>query len=168
MAAQPEETSLQDRFASRSCCFGCGPANELGLRIKSFPEPDSVSLETGAEYVSAEWHPGLHHEAFPGMLNGGIIGSLLDCHSNWTAAWHLMNKNGWEKPQCTVTAKYSVELLAPTPSSEPVRLRAKVVESTARRATVEAELSSGGKVTAKCIGTFVVVKPGHPAYHRWD
>ena len=35
------------------------------------------------------------------------------------------------------------------------------------RVTVEATLSAQGKVCATCIGTFVAVKPGHPAYHRW-
>jgi len=35
------------------------------------------------------------------------------------------------------------------------------------RATVEATLSCEGKVCATCRGTFVAVKPGHPAYHRW-
>jgi acyl-coenzyme A thioesterase PaaI-like protein len=161
MEAHNFASSLQDRYASRSICFGCGPANASGLRIKSYPDAEGGS-------VTAEWQPGPHHEAFPGMVNGGIIGSLLDCHSNWTAAWHLMNKNGWDRPQCTVTAKYSVELLAPTPSGAPLSLRARVVDAGDRRATVEAELSSGGTVTAKCTGIFVVVKPGHPAYHRWD
>jgi acyl-coenzyme A thioesterase PaaI-like protein len=79
-----------------------------------------------------------------------------------------MNKNGWDRPRCTVTAKYSVELLAPTPADRPLRLRARVIDSSERRATVEAELASGGEVRAKCTGTFVVVKEGHPAYHRWD
>jgi hypothetical protein len=32
---------------------------------------------------------------------------------------------------------------------------------------VEAELSATGRVTATCLGTFVAVKEGHPAYHRW-
>jgi hypothetical protein len=49
----------------------------------------------------------------------------------------------------------------------PVELRARVVESADDRATVEATLTAGGKVTATCRGTFVAVKPGHPAYHRW-
>ena len=40
----------------------------------------------------AEWKPETRYEAFPGVLNGGIIGALLDCHCNWTAAWYLMNK----------------------------------------------------------------------------
>ena len=44
---------------------------------------------------------------------------------------------------------------------------ARVVESDDDRATVEATLTAGGEVTATCRGTFVAVKPGHPAYHRW-
>jgi len=32
---------------------------------------------------------------------------------------------------------------------------------------IEATLTSKGKVTATCRGTFVAVKEGHPAYHRW-
>ena len=35
------------------------------------------------------------------------------------------------------------------------------------RAVIEATLEAGGKVTATCRGTFVAVKEGHPAYHRW-
>ncbi len=41
-----------------------------------------------------DFTPEPHHQAFPGMLNGGIIGALLDCHSNWTAAYHLMKARG--------------------------------------------------------------------------
>jgi acyl-coenzyme A thioesterase PaaI-like protein len=150
--------SLQDRFAPHNRCFGCGPANEKGLRIKSRPDGDALV---------AEWQPELHHEAFTGMLNGGIIGALLDCHSNWTAAWHLMRQAQAASLPCTVTAEFHVKMRKPTPSAAPVRLRAQVVESTADRATVEATLESGGTVTATCRGVFVAVKEGHPAYHRW-
>jgi acyl-coenzyme A thioesterase PaaI-like protein len=55
----------------------------------------------------------------------------------------------------------------PTPSGSPIHLRARVIDSTADRATVEAEISSGGTVTATGRGTFVAVKPDHPAYDRW-
>ena len=58
-------------------------------------------------------------------------------------------------------------MLKPTPTDGPVHLRARVVESTDDRATVDCELSAGGIVTATCRGTFVAVKPGHPAYDRW-
>lgn len=150
--------SLQDRYAPNNTCFGCGPANDQGLRIRSYVE--------GEECV-AEWHPQPHHEAFPGMLNGGIIGALLDCHCNWAAAWHLMQKSGADKPPCTVTAEYRVVLRRPTPTDGPVRLRAWIAEGTDDRAWVEASLEAGGKECATCRGLFVAVTEGHPAYHRW-
>lgn len=152
--------SLQEKYAPTSRCFGCGPANEKGLRIQSNPNKEGKVL--------AHWKPEPHHEAFPGMLNGGIIGALLDCHSNWTAAWHLMTKSGAEHPPCTVTADYAIKLLRPTPSGGVVELKAWVADgSRDDRATIEAELIADGKVCATCRGTFVAVKPGHPAYHRW-
>jgi uncharacterized protein (TIGR00369 family) len=155
---------LQEKYAGSSTCFGCGPANAKGLKIRSCVDADAP---IGSEVV-AEWQPEKYHEAFPGMLNGGIIGSLLDCHSNWTAAWHLMKQAGATQPPCTVTADYAIKLLRPTPTDGPVRLSAKVVESREDRATVEATLTGpNGKVCATCRGTFVAVKPGHPAYHRW-
>ena len=67
----------------------------------------------------AEWTPEMKYEAFPGVLNGGIIGTLLDCHCNWTAAWHLMNKAGADYPPCTVTADYAIKLLRPDLARDP-------------------------------------------------
>ena len=49
----------------------------------------------------------------------------------------------------------------------PLRLRARIVESSSDRATVEATLEANGKITATCRGTFVAVSEGHPAFHRW-
>lgn len=152
------ETSLQERYAPNNACFGCGPANEKGLRLRSIVQ---------GEEVVCEWTPSSHHEAFENMLNGGICGALLDCHSNWTAAWHLMNARGAETPPCTVTAEFHVKLRRPTPTDGSVLLRARVVESTEDRAVVEATLEAGGKVTCTCRGVFVAVEEGHPAFHRW-
>ena len=150
--------SLQDRYAPANRCFGCGPANEKGLRIKSRIE--------GGEVV-ADFLPEPHHEAFPGVLNGGICGALLDCHSNWAATWHLMRESGSATPPCTVTSDFHVKLKRPTPMDRTLRLKAKVVESKADRAVVEATIEADGVVTASCRGTFVAVKEGHPAFHRW-
>ena len=152
------ELSLQDRYAPTTRCFGCGPANTEGLQIKSFVR--------GSEVV-AEWTPARRHEAFDGVLNGGIVGTLFDCHCNWAAAHHLMTSAGTDKPPCTVTAEYSVVFKRPTPSSGPVTLRARVVEAGADRAVVEGTLEAGGRVTATCRGVFVAVTEGHPAFHRW-
>ena len=153
-----ETQSLQDRYAPDNRCFGCGPANPKGLQIKSRVE---------GEEVVAEWRPEPHHLAFEGVLNGGICAALLDCHSNWAAAYHLMQRLGLEAPPCTVTAEFSVRLKRPTPMDTTLKLRARVVESSEDRAVVDASIEAAGKVTATCRGTFVAVKEGHPAYHRW-
>src|SRR4051812_38039486 len=99
-----DSQSLQERYAPHNACFGCGPANPQGLRIRSRVE---------GELVVADWTPAEHHQAFPGVLNGGIIGSLLDCHCNWTATYHLMKQAGADTPPCTVTAEYSIQLKRP-------------------------------------------------------
>ena len=149
--------SLQEEYAPDNICFGCGPANEKGLRLRSFVE--------GNELV-ARFTPEAHHQAFGGVVNGGIIGALLDCHSNWAATVHLMKASGSSSPPCTVTADFHVKLKRPTPMGEVV-VRAHVVSSEGDRAVVEATLEGGGKITATCTGTFVAVKEGHPAFHRW-
>lgn len=150
--------ALQDLYSPRGRCFGCGPENDKGLRIKSVVEGDEVVARFRAEP---------HHQAFDGILNGGICGALLDCHSNWTAAHHLMKTRGESAPPCTVTADFHVTLRRPTPMDAEILLRAHVIEASEDRAVVEATLEAKGKVTATCRGTFVAVKEGHPAFHRW-
>jgi acyl-coenzyme A thioesterase PaaI-like protein len=153
-----QEHSLQETYAPKNACFGCGPANRDGLHIRSFLKDDQIV---------AQWKPEKKYEAFDGVLNGGIIGTLLDCHCNWTAAYYLMKRAGDDHPPCTVTAEYSIKLLRPTPTNDSIFLSAKVLEITDDRATVEGTLSAGGKICATCRGVFVAVKEGHPAYHRW-
>ncbi len=156
---------VQERYAPRNACFGCGPANAKGLRIRSFEQDDKGSEGT---VTVCDWTPEKHHEAFPNVLNGGICGTLLDCHGNWTAAWHLMRADKLAELPSTVTAEFHVKLRAPTPTGGPVHLTARVVERNGPRVVVEETLEAGGKVTATCRGVFVSVPPGHPAYHRWQ
>jgi len=153
-----DDAALQDRYAPNGTCFGCGPRNEKGLRVKSHVRGDEVV---------ATWRAEKFHEAYDGALSGGVIGTLMDCHSNWTAAHHLMKQAGTEIPPCTVTAEYSIKLRRPTPTDGDIEIAAHVVDISGDRATVEAELRAGGKVCATSSGLFVAVKPGHPAYHRW-
>lgn len=152
------QKSLQDTFAPHNHCFGCGPANLQGLQLKSFARGDDLV---------ATWTPQPFHQAFEGVLNGGVIGALLDCHCNWAAACHFMQATQADRPPCTVTAEYTIQLKHPTPTTGPLDLRAWVIEAGHRRAIVAGELSHNGQVTATCRGTFVAVKPGHPAFHRW-
>jgi acyl-coenzyme A thioesterase PaaI-like protein len=131
------------------------------LRIESREDPDAPG-----ELV-ADWQPQAHHAAFENVLNGGIVGALLDCHANWTAAVHLMRERGLPGPPGCVTAEYTIRLRRPTPTDRPVGLRARVVEAAGERVTVEGELTSDGAVTATVRGVFVAVGPDHPAYERW-
>jgi acyl-coenzyme A thioesterase PaaI-like protein len=78
-----------------------------------------------------------------------------------------MKASGATSPPCTVTSEFHVKLRRVTPTDGPLELRARVVDSSGDRATVEAELVAGGKTTATCRGVFVAVREGHPAYHRW-
>lgn len=150
--------SLQQTYSAKGICFGCGPANSKGLRINSFPSDNKVI---------AEWMPEEHHQAFPGVLSGGIIGTLLDCHCNWTAAWYLMQQNKLEKTPCTVTAEYAIKLLKPTPANQKLYLEAEVIKSSINSATVKGKLLVNGEICDTCEGVFVAVREDHPAYHRW-
>jgi acyl-coenzyme A thioesterase PaaI-like protein len=157
----PAAHSVQERYAPQSICFGCGPANPEGLRIRSFDAPDGDGLV-------AEWHPEPRYAAFPGVLNGGICGALLDCHANWTASMHFMRSRGQDQAPPTVTAGMEIRFVRPTPVDRPLTLRARVVEAAGDRATCEGELAADGRVCATIRATFVAVGPGHPAYHRWE
>ncbi len=154
-----EGKSLQELFSPEGMCFGCGPKNTRGLRIRSHSVDDATCV--------CRWTPEPHHLAFPGTLNGGICGALLDCHSNWTAAWHLMRSSGAATPPCTVTAEFAVKLRRPTPLERELTVTAHVVAAESDRASVEARIEVDGKVTATCNGLFIAVKEGHPAFHRW-
>lgn len=151
--------SLQDQYAPGGVCFGCGPTNRHGLRIKSFVRGD---------VVVAEFRPSNHHHGFPEMLSGGVIGTLFDCHMNWTAAWHLMIASGLHTPPCTVTGRFGVSFVEPTPMDRTLRIESRVVELGPRKAEVIAELFDRDTNTAKGNGVFISVKQGHPAYDRWN
>ena len=153
-----EARCLQEIYAPHNACFGCGPSNQQGLRIRSFIEGDRCV---------ATWMPQKQYEAFPGVLNGGIVGALLDCHLNWAGTMHLMKLRGASTPPCTVTSEYSIMLKRPCPTDVPLSLWAKVVATEGDKVTVEGALESQGKVRAVCTATFVAVEPGHPAYNRW-
>lgn len=155
------DRSLQETFAPEGRCFGCGPTNAHGLRIRSLPSADAAGAPVTCDFV-----PERHHEAFENVLNGGIIGTVLDCHMNWTAIFHFMKTRGLDQAPPCVTAEFRVVLKRPTPLG-PVHVDAHVVSTEGDRAIVEATMTAAGKVTALGYGTFVAVKPDHPAYHRW-
>jgi len=130
--------AFQDLF-KRNHCWGCGTLNDHGLRIKSRWEGDEAVCN---------WQPDERHSAGPkDILNGGIIATLLDCHSLGTALADAYRMDGREigtEPRMRyVTASLKVEYLRPTPLSRPVTLKARVTERGERRTTVVCSLYSG-------------------------
>ncbi len=150
--------NLQDTYAPNGVCFGCGPKNSHGLKLKSVPFGDAVI---------AEWKPKPHHVAFGNFGSGGIISVLMDCHGNWAAAYALMNARHLRSPPGTVTSEYTVKFLRPSPIDAQWHLSAWATKLEGDRVNVSGELKVGGSVTATMTGVFVAVKESHPAFYRW-
>ena len=150
--------SLQELYAPHGICFGCGCKNKKGLQLKSFVDNN---------LIVSQWRAEEHHQAFPNVLNGGIIGSILDCHCNWAAAYFLMKEQQLKTTPCTVTAEYTIKLKKPTPFDALLDLSAKLINIKNNVATIEATLVAENRACATCVGTFVSVDSTHPAYHRW-
>ena len=72
-----QEKAFQDFYPDEfSHCYGCGRLNEHGHKIKS--------VWDGEESV-AFFTPDGRYMALPGFVYGGLIASLIDCHSTGTA-----------------------------------------------------------------------------------
>ena len=153
------DNGVQRQYAANSICFGCGPANEHGLQINSYRTEQGLEMR---------FTPSEEHQAFPGMVNGGIIGTLMDCHGNWAAAIALMDEQNLDEPPCTVTASYSISLRRPTPTNTELVITAYAEEISGNKVNVRMELKADDKICATGKGLFVAVKEGHPAFHRWN
>ena len=136
------ETSLQDRYFPDLPCFGCGPANADGLRLKSFADGDRVV---------AEFTPWPAHDNGLGFLNGGIIATVLDCHSA-AVVTHEAFSRGWPPlPGAAlpyVTAGLDVRYLRPAPLEGTVQLVGRVLEASEAEMTAEVSLGWDGKPRA--------------------
>jgi acyl-coenzyme A thioesterase PaaI-like protein len=128
--------AIQDMWPeSASFCWGCGRNNQHGLQLKSYWEDDETV---------ATWTPKEFHTAFPGILNGGIIATIIDCHCVGTANAAAHRQSGSMEHSFHVTASLSVKFLRPTPLDRPVTLRARVKKTQGRQTIVTCTLFSDG------------------------
>lgn len=143
------QESFQD-LGSVLHCHGCGRENEQGLRIKSYWDGDEAI---------ATWTPQPHHcGGTKEVLYGGIIASLIDCHSLNLAIAHAYRAE--QRPIGSaprigyVTANLNISYLKPTPIDEPLELRARLTKLDGRKAWVNCTLSASGQVraTAEVLG----------------
>lgn len=135
--------AFQD-LGSVAHCHGCGPDNEHGLKIKS--------VWDGEEAV-CHWRPRPHYcGASRDIVNGGIIATLIDCHSLNLAIAHAYKSEGrpiGSSPRIGyVTGSLNVSYHRPAPIAETLKLRAKIARVEGRKAWVRCVLTAGGKLCA--------------------
>jgi len=144
--------AIQDQLGGDNYCFGCGPQNPDGLQIKSYWEGEETVCRFEARPAFA---------AGPRqLLNGGIIATLIDCHSVCTAmalAYRAEGRPlGSDPPLWCVTASMQIDYLRPTPIDGPVELRARLESTDGKRITVACSLLADGKACAR--GRVVAVR----------
>ncbi|MEE9284969.1 MAG: PaaI family thioesterase [Dehalococcoidia bacterium] len=132
-----DQVPFQDEIRDNHC-WGCSPFNEHGLQIKSF--------WSGDEAVCT-WRPREYHMAGPShVLNGGIIGSVIDCHCICTAIAAAYKAEGRpinsEPLIFYATAMLQVSYLRPTPINLQVVLRARIKEMTDRKTVLSCLLTA--------------------------
>lgn len=132
-----------------SHCYGCGTQNEYGHQLKTYWEGD----ETVSKFT-----PKPEHTALPGFVYGGLLASLIDCHSTGTGAAAIHRELKEEDrqefyPRC-VTASLKVDYLKPTPIDCTLELRGKIKELKGRKVIVSVELFAKGEI---CVTGEVIV-----------
>ena len=150
---QGDEPSIQERLFPTMTCFGCGPANERGLQLRSFPTADGAT---------ATFTPWPEHDNGLGFLNGGIICTILDCHSAAAVLWEA-DKRGWGPGPgaalAYVTAGLDVQYLRPCPLDAPITLQARLTEVSEPQMTAHVEASWDGKTRAAAIAVWKRWRP---------
>lgn len=149
--------ALQDLCLPEGTCYGCGSANPDGLHLKSYWSADGTT-------VIARFEPQPKFTSgFKGALYGGLIASLIDCHSNWTAMAFGYKAEGREPGSqpviVSVTGTLSVKYLKPTPLDQTIHLRAWVEGYVGRKTRVICELGTEDTVTVTGDSVFVRVDP---------
>lgn len=135
--------AIQDLYPEhRATCYGCGRLNEHGYGLRTVVEGD--------EAVS-RFTPEPFHTAVPGVVYGGLLASLLDCHSMAVAAWGLYRAAGRElddggPPLYCATGTLTLRYRRPTPLGPELTLRGTVRGVEGRKVLVEATLEAAGEV----------------------
>ncbi|MEM6264061.1 MAG: PaaI family thioesterase [Bacteroidota bacterium] len=141
---QPHTIEYFQEFMPENVCYGCGLHNDQGLQIKSYWE--------GAESV-CHWTPQPHHHGWKGLLNGGIIATLIDCHCMCTAMAASYKEEGrglGSLPEYRyATGTLNVKYLKPTPMKAALSLRAEVLEIKGRKTTMKCSFFAGEVCTAE-------------------
>jgi acyl-coenzyme A thioesterase PaaI-like protein len=139
------QEAFQDDYPDiLSYCYGCGRLNEHGLQIKSYWDGDETVCY---------FRPRQYHTAIPGYVYGGLIASLVDCHSTGSAAAAAARAAAQgadlQPPFRFVTGSLHVDYLRPTPIDAVLEIRGKIKEIKGRKVVVTSTVSANGQVCAR-------------------
>lgn len=125
-------------------CYGCGRLNADGHQIKTYWDGD----ETVTRFT-----PKPCHMAVPGFTYGGLIASLIDCHSTGTAAAAMYRLEGRDMESLPsfrfVTGSLKVDFLKPTPITGELEIRGVIKEVKGRKVVIDTTVLADGIVTAR-------------------
>ena len=150
--------AIQDRYGERfQHCWGCGPKNDLGLHLKTYPSIDGNSCISRIKLENA------YTGGVPSNVFGGMIATIFDCHGTASAAWFAHHQKGLELTESTVigrfiTARLEIDYLSPSPIEGEIVVTSTLEELGERKAIIAMEMTVATKVRAKARMVAVAVK----------
>lgn len=158
MCTENKKIAIQDTYGERfQHCWGCGPKNEDGLHLHSYPSEDGESCI--CQFVPDKKYTG----GVPANLYGGMIAMLFDCHGTASAAWFAHKNKGLELTEDTVigrfiTARLEIDFKKPVPMEEVITVTARAEELGERKAIIVMEMEAKGEIRTKAKMVAVSVK----------
>ena len=144
--------AIQDQLPDQSC-WGCGSNNPRGLQIKSYWSGDTTVCT---------WQPEPHYAGWPGVVNGGILASLVDCHCVCTAMSDAAGGGGGgDQPVVFATGSLTISYLRPVPVHVAVELTARIAERTPRKTRVACSVIAAGELCARA--EVLVIRVANPS-----
>ncbi|WP_138160390.1 acyl-CoA thioesterase [Peptoniphilus catoniae] len=150
--------AIQDTYGERfQYCWGCGPKNEEGMHLKSYPS------ESGEECICKVVPESKFTGGVPANLFGGMIAMIFDCHGTASAAWFKHRDKGLDYNEDTVigrfiTARLEVDFKKPVPMDKEVTVVARAEEIGERKVILTMEMEAEGEIRAKAKMVAVGVK----------
>lgn len=151
-----DQLAIQETYGERfQHCWGCGPKNDAGLHLKSYPSEDKCICT----FTPDKAYTG----GVPKNLFGGMIAMLFDCHGTASAAYFKHRDKGLALTKDTVigrfiTAHLSIDFKKPVPMESSVTITATAKEIGERKVVVDMVMEAAGEVRAKAEMVAVGVK----------
>ena len=123
-------------------CFGCAPANPVGLHMEFFEE---------GEQVISFWRPADYYQGWVGVLHGGIISTLIDEIAGWVVTRKLQAAG--------VTANLSVKFKKQLQANETqITIRAQLTQQKRQFADIAVTVENArGELCAEGVATYFVL-----------